>query len=336
MIEVIFTLDYEIYGNGEGSLRELVLEPAERLKALFERNNSRFVIFAEAAELEMIEAKGADPAVDLVKQQLGDFHSRGYELGLHLHPQWYNARFLDGEWKLDYSEYNLCTLPCDRIHYLVEHSIDYLRGIIGDSDFTPVSFRAGNWLLQPTGVIAKVLAEHGIKIDSSVYKGGLQNRYKLDYRGSRKNGYCWKFSEDINIADPKGILLEIPTFTKMVPIWKIFTGKRIGLERKGPARTQHRQQRLARLRDFLRFHHPMKLDFCRLTAAEMIRMFDQEMEKDQRNPAPFRPIVAIGHTKDLVDLEAVASFLSYVRGKGVLISTFRDVHGKITDWDERS
>ena len=32
MIECIFTIDYEIYGNGEGSLKELVFEPASVLK----------------------------------------------------------------------------------------------------------------------------------------------------------------------------------------------------------------------------------------------------------------------------------------------------------------
>ena len=31
MIECIFTLDYEIYGNGTGALKDLVYEPAERL-----------------------------------------------------------------------------------------------------------------------------------------------------------------------------------------------------------------------------------------------------------------------------------------------------------------
>ena len=55
MIECIFTIDYEIYGNGEGSLRELVYEPAEKLKDIFLKHNVRFVNFVEAAEFEMIE-----------------------------------------------------------------------------------------------------------------------------------------------------------------------------------------------------------------------------------------------------------------------------------------
>ena len=66
MIECIFTVDYEIYGNGEGSLRELVLEPAEKLKIIFRKHNARFVVFVEAAELEIIGSERADQAIGLV------------------------------------------------------------------------------------------------------------------------------------------------------------------------------------------------------------------------------------------------------------------------------
>jgi hypothetical protein len=336
MIECIFTIDYEIYGNGEGSLRGLVLEPAEKLMTLFRKHNARFVVFVEAAELEIIGSERADLAIDQVEQQIREFQEEGFEIGLHLHPQWYNARYGKGSWQLDYGEYNLCRLSPDRIDQIIDRSIAFLRKVLGAPGYNPLSFRAGNWLLQPTGAAARSLAAHGIKVDSSVFKGGLQHQHDLDYRKSHKNGYYWAFSEDVNGPDPRGILLEIPTFTKMVPMWKMFTAKRIGLQQKISAKTQQPQKRLARLRDFSRFRHPMKLDFCRLTAEEMIRMFDQEMEKDRRNPALFRPIVAIGHTKDLVDLETVESFLSYLRGKGVPVSTFRDVHDKIMKRDEQS
>jgi hypothetical protein len=336
MIECIFTVDYEIYGNGEGSLRELVYEPAETLKAVFQKWNARCVVFVEAAELEIIGSERADPAIDLVERQIREFHGEGFEVGLHLHPQWYNARHNNAQWQLDYGEYNLCRLSPDRIDHIIDRSIAYLRKVLGAPGYTPLSFRAGNWLLQPSGAAAKSLAGHGVKVDSSVFKGGLQHHHNLDYRRSRKNGYYWAFSDDVNVPDPRGILLEIPTFARMVPIWKMFTAKRIGLQQKGPASAQRPQKRLARLRDFLRFCHPMKLDFCRLTAAEIIRMFDQERKKDRRNPGIFRPIIAIGHTKDLVDLDTVESFLSYLRGQGVPVSTFRDVHDKIMRRGQRS
>ena len=60
------------------------------------------------AALEKIEASEIDSAIDEVKCQIQEFYKQGYEIGLHLHPQWCNAQYHHGRWYLDYSEYNLC------------------------------------------------------------------------------------------------------------------------------------------------------------------------------------------------------------------------------------
>ena len=57
-------------------------------------------------------------------------------------------------------------------------------------------------------------------------------------------------------------------------------------------------------------------------------MVDRVIREDQQNPTSFRPIVAIGHTKDLVDFETVESFLSYLEKKGIKVSTFQEVYEK--------
>jgi hypothetical protein len=322
MIECIFTIDYEIYGNGEGSLKDLVYEPAERLKTIFERFNSRFVAFVEVAELEMIETQGSDPAIDLVKNQIRAFHKDGFELGLHLHPQWYNGRYANGIWHLDYSEYNLCKLSRDRIANIVDRSIGYFRKVLDIVDYTPLSFRAGNWLLQPTKTVANVMAERGIKVDSSVFKGGVQHQHKLDYRPAMKNGYYWKFTDNVNVPSPTGLVLELPIHTQMVRPWEMLTPKRVGLQQKASSSKQSMISKIHRLLDFLRLRHPLKLDFCRMTLDELTGMVDKVIKEDQQNPSSFRPIIAIGHTKDLVDFETVDSFLSYLGLKGIVVSTF--------------
>jgi hypothetical protein len=326
MIECIFTIDYEIYGNGEGSLRELVFEPADRLMETFMKWNARFVSFVEVAELEIVEANGTDPAIDLVKKQMQAFYRDGFELGLHLHPQWYNAEYENGKWLLDYSEYNLCTLPQKRIFQIIERSIAYFRKVLGIADFTPLSFRAGNWLLQPTRNVANALSERGIKVDSSVFKGGLQHQHKLDYRHALRNGFYWKFDERVDIPDSNGNLLELPIHTQMVPFWKMLTSKRVGLQRKGFTAEQNSMDKLYRILDFLRFYYPLKFDFCRMTIDELTSMFDAIIREDRKNPESFKPIVAIGHTKDLVDMKTVDTFLSYLYQKGIAISTFKDVY----------
>jgi hypothetical protein len=330
MIECIFTIDYEMHGNGEGSLKDLVYEPTERLRAIFRKWNYRFVAFVEVAELEMIDAKGTDPYIDSVRQQVRNLHGERFELGLHLHPQWYNGQYKNGGWLLDYSEYNLCTLPRERIVQIVDRSICYFRKILGVLDFTPLSFRGGNWLFQPTKTAAGLLAEWEIKVDSSVFKGGLQHQHKLDYRRALRNGYYWKFMDDVNLPDPKGTLLELPIYAQMVLPWRMLTNKRIALQQRGSREGHNGKQDLNRFMNFFRFRYPLKLDFCRMTLKELIRMVDAVIDEDQQDPTSFRPVVAIGHTKDLVDFETVEKFLSYLEQKGITISTFKEVYTKCT------
>lgn len=324
MIECIFSIDYEIYGNGQGKLLEQVFEPAERLKHIFDRHNARFVVFAEASEFEIIEAAGTDPGSAAIKRQLREFHEQGYEIALHLHPQWYRARREGERWLLNYDEYNLCTLPESEINAIVDRSVEYLRGAVGDSSFTPLSFRAGNWLFQPSRVAAAVLYRKGIRLDSSVFKGGLQRRLGLDYRAARANGDYWWFDSDLCVAEPNGKMLEVPTYTRMVPFWKMLTAKRVGLQQRSPSTPQKLGQRLARYLDYARPFYPLKFDFCRMSFEEM-RTIVQRAVGDQ-HPKSYLPLVAIGHTKDLFDFEAVDRFLAWLCEKEIEVTTFPTVY----------
>lgn len=333
MIECIFTLDYEIYGNGVGSLKDLVYEPASRLMDLFHTRHVRFVAFIEAAELERIDERRADPDIDLVKAQVQRLDRAGFEIGLHLHPQWCNARQEAGRWVLDYSEYNLCTLPVPRISAIISGALQYLRRLVDRPNFTPLSFRAGNWLFQPTGPVAAILAGYGIGLDSSVFRGGLQRHSGLDYRGAPTDAYYWPFGADVIAPDPAGALIEIPIHTEMVPSWRMPTAKRLALGNSFGGRSG--LGRLKRVLDCLRFRYPLKLDFCRMTAEQMAAMVVPIIREDRREPGIYRPIVAIGHTKDLSDIGEVDAFLGFLSTNEIAVSTFRDVYPKLVEGNTR-
>jgi hypothetical protein len=330
MIDCIFTIDYEIYGDGTGSLKDLVYEPAKQLKEIFDKWNARFVNFVEVAEFEKIDAYGTDPAIGLVTEQIRELYESGFEIGLHLHPQWCNARYDQGRWLLDAAEYNLCTLPRGRIVEIVERSLGYLRYVLDQPDFSPLSFRAGNWLFQPTQTAASVLAEKGIKIDSSVFKGGLQHNYNLDYRRALKNGYYWPFSTDANEPDPSGGWIEIPIYAEMVPVWRMATSKRMRFGKNAGLAGQSTRRSVNRALDFLRFRYPLKFDFCRMTLDEMTSMVERVIREDAKHPTLYRPLVAIGHTKDLNDLQSVDAFLAFLRAKGIAVCTFPDIYSKLS------
>jgi hypothetical protein len=329
MIEFVFTIDYEIYGNGTGALRDLVYEPAMRLRDVFLKWNARFVNFVEVAEFEKIEACGTDPTIYLVKNQVKSLYQDGFEIGLHLHPQWYNARYEGGRWVLDSSEYNLCTLPPSRIAQIADRALNYLRYVVDRPDFKPLSFRAGNWLFQPTQTAANILAQNGIRIDSSVFKGGLQHNFTLDYRRALRNGYYWPFNCDVNQPNPVGPWMELPIHTEMVPFWTMATSKRMGFSNGTGTAGRSIKQRLNRARDLLRLRYPRKLDFCRMTLHELTSTLEGVIKVDRQEPGVYRPIVAIGHTKDLTDLETVDSFLSFLRTNGIAVATFETVYSKL-------
>ena len=202
MIECVFTLDYEIYGNGKGSLRDLVLDPTRRLAELFQEFGAPFVVFAEAVEFARMEETESDPDTARVRAQLRELRAAGHEIALHLHPWWANARYENGHWRLDWSERNICTLEPNRVEAIVSEAIRYLRDGLDDPRFTPLSFRSGLWVMQPTAVIANVLARHGVRVDSSVFKGGRVHGLGLDYRPALANDGFWRFGSRRKRAGP--------------------------------------------------------------------------------------------------------------------------------------
>jgi hypothetical protein len=300
----------------------------EKLRGIFLARGVRLVVFVEVSELEMMEKQGTDPDINRVTRQIRDMYREGFEIGLHLHPQWYRGRYENGNWLLDQAEYNLCKLPKERIARIVERGIGYLRKTVEDPAFTPLCFRAGNWLLQPTKEVAAVLAENGILVDSSVFKGGLQRNHGMDYRPAIKNGYYWRFRDDVTREDPQGRLIELPTYSIMAPAWKMITSKRIGIGQKSAGSALKGFAKVNRYLDFLRVRYPQKLDFCRMTPGELIGMMDKVILEDRKDPSQFRPIVAIGHTKDFTDPETVEVFLSYLNEKGINVTSFAETYAR--------
>jgi len=330
MIEFIFTIDYEIYGNGLGSLKDLVYEPAEKLIEVFQKKKATAVFFVEVAELEMIDLLSTDPYLKKVKEQLKASRPGGFEIGLHLHPQWYKAKFNNGFWTLNYDEYNLCLLKKERIQEILARALSYLRHLIDDDQFVPAAFRAGNWLINPARNIAPLLVSEGIKIDSSVFMGGLQHFTQLDYRRAPKNLYFWRFTEDAIRPDPSGQMLEIPIHTRMIPTWKFLRGKRLNLEKYSPSKENFKQKLLKRAKDFLRWRVPLKFDFCRLNFQELVKMTEEIIKLDSTSPQAYKPIVLIGHTKDNPDISLIENLLAFLNDKGIRTSSFQETYRKIS------
>ena len=269
MVYLIFTLDYEIFGNGEGSLKELVFEPTQKLNDLFSKYGYKYVNFVEAAELIKIKEYGSDPYIQNVESQIKKMYKDGFEIALHIHPQWFNGKYIDNKWVLDYEEYNLSLLDMNKIYLYVKSCISYLRQIIGINSYSPVAFRAGGWLIQPSSNITKVLKNNNIRIETSVFNGGIQRNYKLDFTKYPKNLKYWSYSEDVLMPDIKGDIFEIPIYTEMVYFWKMYSKKRQEIYSSSKRTTLNIKQLYLSYLDKMRITYPKKFDFTKMTFLEM-------------------------------------------------------------------
>jgi hypothetical protein len=328
MLHFIFTLDYELYANGSGALRDLVYEPTARLASIFKEHHTTFVVFAEVAELQKIEEYGSDESIGTVTRQLRRLYEQGFEIGLHIHPWWCNAQREKGTWRLDWSERNLCSLPKRRVKAIVAEATRYLRTTLAEPCFVPLCYRAGTWIMQPTAIVAQVLSQAGVQIDSSVFKGGRVRDLNIDYRTSKKNGHWWRFTGDVNLREEEGILLELPIFTQMRPFWSMLSRKRLVVQTRNLTASDN-QSAASRLLDLVRFYYPRKLDFCRMDFQEIRNVVDLLIREDQLSPDLYKPIVAIGHSKDLVDFATVDACLEYLRWRGVKVVDFQTALAQI-------
>ena len=91
MLKVIFTLDYEIHGNGDGCPYALMVEPTNRMMRQFEAYGAKLTIMADVAEIlkfkEYKEEFGRDDYhYDAIAEQLRDAIRRGHDVQLHPTP----------------------------------------------------------------------------------------------------------------------------------------------------------------------------------------------------------------------------------------------------------
>lgn len=332
MIGLVLTLDYEVYGDGTGNLKDHVVDPTRDFLAVCERYGGRGTLFVEVVELiRMKEHKYFADDLLAVEEQLKEAHEKGHDVQLHIHPWWFRAQFREGKWEMDYKMSSLCYLKANVALGYIRLCKDYLTELFKqcDRDYSCIAFRAGSWSMMPTYNMFEALVMAGIEIESSVYKWGIMDteHMKHDYSNAYSNLHPWFFSrEDVNKVAKcytDGCrCLEIPIYAEHQRGIRFLTRKRVSLMSKvrsaivenDPSDKQVSAQSVL----FGKFNllirkKAKKLDFCKCTFREMKKMTQNIVSY---NPsAGYMPAVAIGHSKDLIFKEDLRKFLSLLKSK---------------------
>jgi hypothetical protein len=223
MVHVIFTLDYEIHGNGDGSPHDLMVEPTERLLRLFDEYGAKLTIMADVAEIlkfkEYRDQYGRDDYryCAIVDQLLGAIKG-GHDVQLHLHSSYFNARHDGRGWAQDWSEYNFAGLPYERMDWMVRTCKGFLESLLRPADlsYRCIAFRAPNWSVSPSRNVVRTLIKNDIKIDTSVFKFGRRaGIVSFDYSSAHHSLLPWPANpDDICRYDGASPLWEFPIYSE--------------------------------------------------------------------------------------------------------------------------
>jgi hypothetical protein len=183
---VLIEDDFEIMGNGLGNVADLQYLPALTLMNIADRYGAKITFMVDLAhQLTLrehlkfpeirIQSKLWDETVLLMKE-------RGYDVQLHLHPQWINASYREGYFRLS-DNWNIGRYNPIEQRALIKDSVQYLK-LLFQKDFPEYNvcaFKAGSWGLQPSHNLISELEEGGIHIITGIRDGMKVSNLGIDY-----------------------------------------------------------------------------------------------------------------------------------------------------------
>jgi hypothetical protein len=271
-----------------------------------------------------------------IERQLQRAVSTGHDVQLHVHSSYFNATWDDakGFWKQDWTEYDLASLPYERLRTMIRAGKSLLENACRavKPDYECFAFRAANWSMHPSPNIVRALVDEGFRIDTSVWKfGRYDDLVKFDYTGAHSDLVPWPVDpSDVCRRDPSGRLFEFPIYTEQKPIWVFLTANRVYrvvAQRLNPlpspegiadpmagttARRSLKDKLLGKAKMLVK-QHAWKMDFNQCTGKQLIDgLLRVEARYGHReDPLPF---VLIGHSKTFTrhNERSLRPFLEFV------------------------
>lgn len=185
---VLIEDDWELSGNSLGNVASHQYIPSLIFMKMAKKLGINLTFMVDVAQqLEFNKHIDEDPNFRLQKNLWDDsvllMKEYGFDVQLHLHPQWLNASlngdlyYLNRNWNI--GKYNSVSQKA-----LIHNAINYLHNLIRkiDPDYEVHAFKGGSWGLQPSDTLFNILEEEGIRIVIGVRKGMYIPENGVDYR----------------------------------------------------------------------------------------------------------------------------------------------------------
>jgi hypothetical protein len=225
-VDVALHDDWELNGDGSGSMERLMLDPARRLLDICDRFGARYSLFAEIGQqLTMRDSASAKhrALASAWERTVIDAVRRGHDVQLHLHPQWLGATHDGTRWRLNHARWNTGRLAYDELLSALAWGRDYLHDLVRPHvpSYRVCAFRAGGWMCQPSTNLSRALQQLDIRADVTVVKGRYKSYGELgavDFRHAPSGCIPWRADEhDFAREAPGGNgILVIPTYAELI------------------------------------------------------------------------------------------------------------------------
>jgi len=303
MINIIVTVDYEIFGNGRGDVKTHMIKPMDEIFDICDKHSVNITVFFEVMEYlafkkydDLLKKRlGYSPKEEIEKQIIQAYRD-GHDIQLHIHPQFRNMRYDGNRFKLDKDVKPYLDLNPDEIEEILRPGMETLESIVKSKDYNVRALRLSNigWREVP---------ENTIKPMKNL---GLNTHSLSDKTPDNKKGY-WEMGNEVYEFP---IHSKASSYLEFLDIRKLFTYFYIWSHTDVKILNNDKKRKKDKTKDGKDFRS--KWDFSKLTVEEMKDYLDLAKERYDHKEHEV-PLVMIGHTKDFFNRKNFERFLKMVK-----------------------
>lgn len=353
-LALIFTNDWELYGDGSGDYFEVQHQPLTDLTNLMDSYGAKLSIMAEIFQQvkheELSESNSEFKKIsDAWKEILRKSYSKGHDVQLHIHPQWNEARLENKEWILG-DNWSIGKRSKEQIDAFIKMGKSYLERTISEvnSNYKCEVFRAGAYYIEPSSNVIDTLNQNEFICDTSVTKGTYVDDY-YDYRKAYSNILPWSIgSEGVIKKNDNSKLIELPIHSaisidsealkKFAPdiYYKLRFGVSLSEAEKSWMRERdkvksvrypvsrraykkHENKNISWYINKILSVNAVQLDYDYVPSSVFIKILKNLFEDKQlakyKNKDIIIPVVASGHVKDMHNTDNVKRILEGIKSE---------------------
>ena len=176
-IQLVLTDDWELRGDGSGDMHAIQFDTIRRLTGIYEQFGLKSSFYVEAMQqLCHLRLGCAHPVLLELAYEWEDVirktYMRGHDVQMHIHPQWHNAYYGNGQWFLG-KKWSITEYPPSDVRKILSECKQYIEELLRpiNPDYRCVSFRGAKWCIAPSEYALPILSELGFVFDTSVVPG---------------------------------------------------------------------------------------------------------------------------------------------------------------------